>query len=251
VANLTVEAGNFAPVARSPQDSVKALAFADFYRKMDYDAVGLSSSETAHGFAMWQDLEDQGLPVVAANIFTPPTKKKSFFARIFGGSHEEPVFRQSVIREDHGERLGVIGFVSEKAWKALPDSGAGFIFRSPYEMETLVRRTASHSDHLTVVGEFSQREADSLARRYPEIDLIVSSGIYTEHPITEGKTVIVGSVARGNNGNYVELLPATEDTTANFVNEVKALDGSVPEDTAIAKLLTDAKQRIDEAGRRH
>ncbi len=222
------------------------MAFADFYRKMDYDAVGLSSSETSHGLTMWRDVAEQGLPVVAANIFES-SSGKSFLSRIFGGNGEKPVFEQFIIREDHGQRLGVIGFLSPTAWKALPDSGAGLVYKSPFEMAKLVRKADRKCDHLTIVGEFTSAEADSLARAFPEVDVIISSAIRNDNAVTVGNTVIVGSTARGNNVNYVDLLPSSSDSL-QYITKTLALDGSVPEDSTVARLLIDAKDRISSAG---
>ncbi|MDD5089015.1 MAG: hypothetical protein PHI18_09510 [bacterium] len=250
MANLTVEVGNFAPASHTPKDSATALAFADFYRSAKYDAVALSSRETGFGFDLWRQAASDGLPVLAANVFRPG-EKRSFLARMLGGKpKDEPVFQPCLIREDRGQKLGVIGFVSPSAWAAFKDSTGAFIYQSPYEMDDLFRRSAKRCDHLTVIGEFSDQEADSLARAFPEIDMIVSSAIRTDAPRTVGETVLVGTVIRGSNANFVDLLPAASDTAAFYQNTRAVLDASVPEDSTILQMLSSAKQRISQAGQK-
>lgn len=245
-----MEVGNFSPVGHSPKDSATALAFADFYRQTNYDAVALSSRETGFGFEMWRNAAEEGLPVLAANVFVPAQGKRSFFARLFGGKPKDtPVFQQCLIREDHGQKLGVIGFISPSAWKAFKDTSGTFIYESPFEMDVLFRRSAKRCDHLTVIGEFNQQEADSLARAFPEIDMIVSSAIRTDAPTTVGETVLVGTVSRGSNANFVDLLPVETDTSVIFANTRAVLDAKVPEDSTILNLLSSAKKRISQAGK--
>ena len=233
-----MDVGNFAPVGHTPKDSATALAFADFYRTAKYDAVALSSRETGFGFELWRNAARDGLPVLAANVFVPATGKRPFFARLFGGkAKNEPAFRQCLIRDDRGQKLGVIGFVSPSAWAAFKDTTSAFVYQSPFEMDDLIRRSAKRCDHLTVIGEFTDTEADSLAHAFPEINMIVSSAIRTDAPRTVGETVLVGTVARGSNANFVDLLPAASDTAAFFSNTRSVLDASVAEDSTIVHLI--------------
>jgi len=246
-----VEVGNFAPAGHTPRDSATALAFADFYRTANYDAVALSSRETGFGFEMWRKAAEEGLPILAANVFLPATEKRSFLARLFGGKPKaKPALQQCLIREDHGQKLGVIGFVSPSAWKAVTDTSAMFLYESPFEMDDLIRRSAKRCDHLTVIGEFTDKEADSLARKFSDIDMIVSSAIRTDAPTTVGKTVVVGTIMRGSNANFVDLLPAVSDTSSFYQNTRAVLDANVPEDSTILELLSSAKQRISQAGKK-
>ncbi|MBU0509920.1 hypothetical protein KKH27_13945 [bacterium] len=226
---------------------MKAITFTDFYRAMDYDAIGLSSRETAFGLEMWRTVAESGAPILAANVFLPNTGKRPFFSRLFGGKPKDrPIFRQCVIREDHGQKLAVIGFLSPSAWAAMKDTSVAYIYKSPFEMDRLIQQSAKTCDHLTVVGEFNQQEADSLARTFPVIDMIVSSALRSDQPSTVGRTVLVGTIARGNNANFIDLLPMSSDTAASFADVRQMLDGSIPEDTTIVNLLAGAKKR--EAG---
>jgi 2',3'-cyclic-nucleotide 2'-phosphodiesterase (5'-nucleotidase family) len=237
-----VEAGNFAPAGKAPNDSLKALAISNFYRRMKYDAVGLSSRETAYGFDFWRDLAKDSLPVLAANVFTDAKAKKPLFkgwksSRIKSNG-------QYLIKEDHGERLGVISFVSATAWKARRDTTVALTWKSPFEFGKEIKKLRKKCDELVVVGEFSLQEADSFARVFPMVNLIVSSGIRTDQMSKQGATMIVGSSARGNFANYVEWNGAPQDTTQNYVNKSQVLDSSVPEDTTWTKAITQVNEQI-------
>jgi hypothetical protein len=139
--------------------------------------------------------------------------------------------------------LGVIGFVSQTAWKARKDTAAALAYVSPFEMHDLVRNVASYCDHLTVLGDFNMAEADSLAKQMPEISLIVGSNIRIDQSQRKGRSMIVGMPPRGNNGNYVEWNLASRDTT-DAASRVVSLDDAALVDSTVLKLLTDVKEKL-------
>ena len=237
-----MDAGNFAPAGRSPGDSAKARSFLDLYQRMNYDAVALSSRELAYGLAMWEEAAQKGCPIVAANLFEQ--RRVSALGKLFGQSSRKPIFTQSVIRDAHGERLAVIGLVSSAAWKARTDTSIAVAFRSPHDMGDLIRATAKKCDHLTIVGEFSQQEAESLVTAFSGIDMVVSSGIKNDAPKKVKQAVIVGVGSRGYNGNYVEWDFAKPDDANNFVAKAQSLDPAVPEDTSMVRALGMVNERI-------
>jgi hypothetical protein len=246
VANLTVEAGNFAPVGRAAGDSVKAVALSRFYRKMNYDAVGLSSRETAFGFDFWRSLAKDSLPVLAANVFSDPKAKKPLF-KGWKSKHVKSN-GQYLIKEDHDQKIGVISFVTPSAWKARKDTSSAVTYRSPYECGDLIKKLRKKCDELVVTGEFTLQEADSFARVFPDVNMIVSSGIRADQLTRQGKTAIVGSSSRGNFANYVEWKPASADTNLTFVNKTQVLDSTVPEDSTWTKTLQQVSEQVKIAG---
>ena len=238
MANLTVEAGNFVPATTQPGDSLKALAFLDFYRRYHYDAVGLSARETKYSLTFWHRAAAEGVPVVAANLFTGQRGSKPALFPI-----EKPLFAQSVIRRDNGRTLGVIGFVSASAWKARRDTLAAVTWVSPLEMGDLVRRVAQQTDWLTVTGEFSVQEADSLVTAFPEIDCVVTTGIRTDQPLRVGRSLVIGTQAKGSFANYVDLSRMTADSL-EYLNRSQVLDDSVPVDSLEAQSLTETSNQV-------
>jgi 2',3'-cyclic-nucleotide 2'-phosphodiesterase (5'-nucleotidase family) len=191
VASLVVEAGNFAPASRTRADSIRVRTLADFYRTFHYDAVGLSSRELSFGVGMWKDAAHDGVPIIAANLFKDKRCKK-------------PIFKSFVIKDDHGDRFGVIGLVSESAWRARADTSAPVFFRSPFTQGKLIRKVAKKCDHLTVLGEFTTAEADSLIHLFPQISVVVASGVRADQVTQVGNSLVVGSSTRGNYASYVD-----------------------------------------------
>ncbi len=230
VLNLTVDAGNFAPATAAPGDSIKTLAFVEFYRRYGYDAVGLSNREIARGLSLWRKAAAEGLPVVAANVFQNAHSLK-------------PVFQPYVIRKEQGRKLGVIGFVSASAWKAKRDTAAVERWESPFAMGKLVHKVAKKSDWLTVIGEFTLHEADSLVKAFPEIDLVVTSGVRTDQPTRAGHSLIIGTQAKGSFANFLDLTRAPTDSL-EYSNRSQVLDESVPIDSSEVQMLTETNNRV-------
>jgi len=240
VANLTVEAGDFCPATQTYSDTLRVQTFIEFYRLLGYDAVALGAKEIAFGFGTWKDAVKHGVPVLAANVFkrgnvlTYPQPDEA----LLDASRTSPrgFNGQYYVRNDHGYRLGVIGFVSRSAWKARKDTLAALTFKSPFEMQDLVEEVAGNCDHLTVLGEFTLQEAESLARVMPEINLIVASNIKIDQQQKQGRTVIIGLPPRGNNGNYLEWNLANRDSV-EVLSKTVSLDTGAKEDSTIAGML--------------
>ena len=237
-ANLTVEAGNFCPPTQMYADSLKAATMIDFYQRLSYDAVALGTRELGYSFGMWKDAVQHGLPVLAANIFHDAKARDPWF-ELKQANHRKDN-GQFCIRKDHRARMGVIGFVSSTAWKARKDTLTPATFKSPFEMAELVQKVAKKCDHLTVIGDFTMQEAESLLKVMPQINLVVGSNIRIDQSQIKGKSVIVGMPPRGNNGNYLEWDLAVHDSAAVFTRTV-SLDTGAPEDSTIAKILADVK----------
>lgn len=219
--------------SKTPADKIKAKTFLDFYRMDKYDAVALSSREISLGMKLWLEAKEQGYPLVIGNLFKDKKGKK-------------PAFEQFLVKKDHDYRLGVVGFISPSAWKALPkDSTADLTYVSPYECKKLMKLAAHRSDHLTVIGEFTQAEAESLIHTFPEINMVVtSSNDNNGRSIPVGKSVIVGSQSRGYFGNYVDWHLAKTDTINPFILTTATLDGTNGEDTLMTKLISAANELI-------
>lgn len=229
VLNLTVDAGNFALPTAMPGDSLKTQAFVDFYRRYHYDAVGLSTREVARGMTLWRQAAERGLPVVVANVFPAKGKK--------------PLFTPYIIRKDQGRKLGVIGFVSATAWRAHHDTTGATRWEAPLSMGKLVAKVAKKTDWLTVVGEFSLAEADSLIKTFPQIDLVVTSGLRTDTPARVGHSLVIGTQARGSFANFVDLSRPAADSL-DYLNRSQVLDESVPVDSSEAQVLTETSNQV-------
>lgn len=110
-------------------------------------------------------------------------------------------------------------------------------------MGKLVHKVAKKSDWLTVIGEFTLPEADSLVKLFPEIDLVVTSGVRTDQPTRVGRSLIIGSQPRGSFANFVELQRPAADSL-DYVNRSQQLDDSVPVDSSEAEVLTETSNQV-------
>jgi len=210
---------------------MKTRALIDFYRMEGYDAVALSSHEIQQGFPLWEQAFKSGAPIVVANLFSD-------------SRHKRPVFTPYVIKKDHGDKLAVIGFVTESAWKSRLDTTSSFAFVPPIAMGKLIKKVAKKSDHLTVIGEFTGAEADTLVAHYPQIDLLITSGIKTsERARTVGESVIIGSNSRGYYGNYVDFAFKASDSTS-FTPTQQTLDESIPVDSTVQQFVNTVNQNM-------
>lgn len=212
---------------------MKSRALLSFYRMENYDAVTLSSREAQQGFDIWVQAAKEGAPIVVANLFSDSRGKK-------------PVFKQSVLKKDQGDKLAVIGFLSRSAWNSRRDTSK-YGYQDPLAMGKLIRKVAKKSDHLTVIGEFSAAEADTLVAHFPEIDLVVSSGIKSaERARTVGRSVIIGSNNRGYYANYVDFALESADS-ASFVPNTQTLDESIPIDSTMQQFVNAVNANIKTA----
>lgn len=206
-------------------------ALLNFYRMEGYEAVTLSSREAQQGFAVWEQAATDGVPIIVANLFRDKRGKKT-------------VFKPYVVKEDHGDRLGVIGMLSESAWKTRRDTATAHGFKPPLEMGKLIKKVAKKTDHLTLIGDFTPAESDTLVMHFPEIDLVVSSGIKSaERARTVGNTMVIGSGSRGYSANYVEFNFDLSDST-RFRSTTQALDESVPVDSTMQNFVNSVNLAI-------
>ena len=196
-----------------------------------YDAVTLSTREMGQGFPLWEQAAKDGAPIVVANLYKDARRKKT-------------VFKPYVIKKDHGHTMAVIGLLTETAWRAMTDTTVHYGYRSPVEMGKLIAKVAKQSDHLTVIGDFSAGETDSLVAHFPQIDLVVSSGIKSaERARTIGNTVVIGSSNRGYFGNYVDFAFDKSDST-RFHPSTQTLDESIPVDSTIFQFVNTVNQNV-------
>jgi 2',3'-cyclic-nucleotide 2'-phosphodiesterase (5'-nucleotidase family) len=242
---VRVDAGNFAPPGVMRADSLKLELLMDFFRHSGYDAVTLASREMSFGLEIWRTLEKRHAPVLAANLFADAKMNKP----LFGGWKEKNRRSngQVMIRQERGGRVGLIGFVSDAAWRARRDTAAAVTFRSPWDCGELVRKARGQCDVLLLSGEFSRQEAESLAAAFPETDLIITSGVRADQLWHHGRTAIVGVPSRGYVANYLQWDPLLADSLHPLLNKSQVLDSTVRSDAEWARKVSQTKLRADAA----
>jgi hypothetical protein len=211
---IIVDAGNFSPPGTTVADSVKARATAEILRMIGYDGMALGSREMALGVGMWLQAAHDSLPILAANLFADDRFRRPLLSTPF------------VVKRHAGQNIVIMGLVSDSAWKTCPDCRSVF-WKDPFRMISELRKAAGKGDFLTVIGEFTHAEAESLARAAPEISMIVSSGLVYDEGELVSRSVLAGTTPHGLNANVVDCFRPQRGQPPHFVSHVQSLDESV------------------------
>lgn len=216
MATLTVEAGNFAPKAGDAEFTKRTGLLSNFFAEKKYDAIALGQDELTTHVSEWIAAADSGLPIVAANLYQ---NKKS----------NKPIFEPYKLVERGGVTMGVVGLVSERAARTCPDTSE-IGFGSPYKLKKLIKKLDKKTDLISIIGDFTPQEAESLAKAYPNIDLILSPNAQAAKPMRFGNVTVMGCGSKGYFGDYVDLDFATHDEAATKAVR-ETLDAAIPADT--------------------
>lgn len=226
LATLVVEAGNFAAKKGDAEFAPRKKLVVDFFQEQAYDAVALGQDELTSPLSEWIVAADSGLPIVAANLYK--SKKTS-----------KPLFEPYRMVERNGLNMAVVGLVPERAIRTSPDS-ADVRVGSPYQMKKLFKKLEKKADFISIIGDFTPQEAESLAKSYPDIDLILSPNAQAAKPVHHGNVTVMGCGSKGYFGDYVDLnLAAHDSTTARTVRET--LDQAIPADTVYEHRVSSAQ----------
>ncbi len=218
-----MDAGNFATLAIDKEFEPRRDLLFSFYKEQNYDAITLGPQEMNSSLSVWKQASQDGLPIVCANLFEGKRSKK-------------PVFDAYRWTERAGVRMAVVGLIMERSVANSPDS-AEVRVESPYKIQKLMRKVLKRSDYVTLIGDFTVKEADSLAQTYPEVNLIVSSNPALSNYFTVGTTVVAPCGAKGYYGEYIETSVARSDS-AKYEKVRETLDTKIPADTLYEKRVS-------------
>jgi len=224
---VTVEAGNFATLANDAEYNQRSNLLTQFYRDEHYDAIALGQQELNSPLMVWQGAVEKGLPVVCANLYA-------------GSRAKTPIFEPYRWYERAGLRMAVVGLVMPRSLKDSPDS-LSVRLDSPYEMQKFFKKLMKRTDHLTLIGDFNNEEADSLVHTYPFVNLIISSNGAVSTTRTKGNTVISACGAKGYFGDYVQMqLPESKSDSVKYSSVRETLDVKIPADTFYENRVKDS-----------
>lgn len=196
----------------------------NFYQQEHYDAVTLGEQELNTPISTWIAARDNGLPIIAANLF-------------YGERAKKPVFEPYKWFERAGVRMAVVGLIPERAMKLAADSTLKV--QSPYEQQKLMRKLNKRTDHLTIIGDFTKEEAESLAMAYPFVDLIVSSNPLVFKQENFGTTVLAACGGKGYYGDYMQMpVERADSTSVRAVRET--LDVKIAADSTYEQKIASA-----------
>ncbi len=186
-----------------------------FYKNENYDAITLGEAELKRPIEEWITQRDNGFPIIAANLYQGERSKK-------------PIFEPYRTYERGGVNMVVVGLVTERVAPAIRDSSIRV--ESPFEQQKLMRKLHKRADHITVIGDFTSAEAESLAMAYPFVDLIITSNPLVFHKQVFGKTILAYCGSKGYYGDYLQMKLDRQDSTGvDLVRET--LDVKIEPDT--------------------
>jgi hypothetical protein len=196
-------------------------------RRLGYDALGVGDNELVDGpDFLVEQLRD--LPAVSASVRLTP----------YGADALWPSYR---IVEKDGLRIAVIGLVTPESFRFMAPAYEKATQIQPMEetLRVLLPEARARADIIVALSHAMPDQHRDLARRFPDIDVIVGShgSIVLEQPVREGNTVIVHP---GRDGAYVGKLTLTLDRKKrirDYSGRLIPLTETVSPDTEISRMV--------------
>ena len=207
---LTVDAGNYVDRAGTGGGCTSKCQFViTSYRDLHYDVLNLGRQEAWMGLETLQSVLDttKNTQFVSANLIQVKSGK--------------PVAKPYVIKDYGDFRVAILGLLNEADFpKASSLLDSTQLRVDPYfeTAKKYVPMLARKADAVIVLTELPSAAIDSLAKSFPQVDLVISTGALRngETPTTIGKTYVVGPGSSGYAGHNVmmEFNPAWKDSIA-------------------------------------
>ena len=227
---------------------------------MGYDAVTLGNHEfdfRPEGLA--NSLESaiyhgEDLPeIVASNTKFPDGDLSNDLIYLKQTFDKYGILDDYFILEKNNIRIGIIGLMGEEADSTAPKAGVEFTGIVEESKELVTRLKEENVDlivalsHSGTEGKSGKTEDEVLAKKVPEIDVIISGHSHTElaEPIVINDTIIASS------GNYTENLGTMRIKKENNKwvlkdYDIKRLDNSYKKDPLIDKYIDEFKNAINQ-----
>jgi 2',3'-cyclic-nucleotide 2'-phosphodiesterase (5'-nucleotidase family) len=176
---LRIDVGNFTDL-KADIGTITTDCIAHSFQMLDYHVVGVSRRELSFDITQLQSLaEDYQLPLVSANVLHPITGN--------------PLFEPYRVINLSGMKVACLGLTDEFYYKFLENTDeAPFGIQPVYSAaETWIPKAAKASDLLVVLTDMNYYKIDTLASRFPEVDVVVTSGVNPQ-PLKE--TIYSGAI---------------------------------------------------------
>jgi 2',3'-cyclic-nucleotide 2'-phosphodiesterase (5'-nucleotidase family) len=234
---LLVDAGGI--IAENPKENkLRADVSLKGMKLIGYDAINLGAPDFSLGLEYLKGMASEfSIPFVSSNLISE--------------NKNEPWFKNYIIREFGGIKVGILGLISPKSFDALPNRAeiTGLRAVSPESvLEKTITRLREEVDAVLLLSHLGQEETDALPHEIRGIDITVIAS--TDEKISKtGATFAAG--ADDGTGTLCaipksEALGALEiqispGNRINVLNDKQiALDDSVSLDPEINDLITSA-----------
>lgn len=208
---LTVDAGNFVDRAGAKGGcSNKCQFLVNSYEDLHYDILNIARQEVSMGYETLVALRDtsKSTKYVAANLIDVKKNK--------------PLFDPYVIKDYGNMRVGVLGLLRDADFPATTSIVDTTTMRVTSTLEAAAKyipELKRKTNALVLLCELPSDDIDSLVAKYPDIDVIISTGALRTGETTTivgKKTRLLGTGSSGYNGHYatLEFKPAWGDSVA-------------------------------------
>jgi 2',3'-cyclic-nucleotide 2'-phosphodiesterase (5'-nucleotidase family) len=206
---LTVDAGNYVDRVGNGGCSSKCQFMVTSYSGLHYDVLNLGKQEAWMGYETLESLMDttKGTHFVSANLVDRKSKK--------------PIAEPYVIKDYGNLRVAVLGLLNDGDFpkgNSLLDSVRLAVIPYMDAAKKYVPGLERKVDAIVVLAELGSGQIDTLAKAFPQIDLVISTGaLKTGETISNsGKTRVIGTGSSGYSGHYMmmEFNPAWGDSVA-------------------------------------
>ncbi|MBK6764898.1 MAG: hypothetical protein IPG71_00945 [bacterium] len=206
---LTVDAGNFVDRAGATGGcSNKCQFLVNSYEDLHYDVLNIARQEVSMGYETLVALRDttKTTKYVAANLIDEKSKR--------------PIFDPYVIKDYGNMRVAILGLLRDADFPAttsLVDTTKMRVTSTADAAAKYIPELARKANAVVLLCELPSDDVDSLVAKYPDIDIIISTGALRQGETTTiigKKTRLVGTGSSGYNGHYatLEFKPAWGDS---------------------------------------
>ena len=231
--------------------------------RMGYDAVTLGNHEfdyRAEGLALSLNAAvnsgDKLPQMVQANATFLTDKEGNMTQSLkeLKDAMENYGVREYIVLERSGVRIGIFGLMGDESASMAPMSEV--VFEDTVIHAKRVVKALNEQENVDLIiclshsgtkEDKSESEDEILAKKVPEIDVIISGHSHTmlEEPLVIGSTIIGSSEEYGKNLGVIELSRNGNDDWKPERYELIAVSDSIPEDETISQLVEEYKATIE------
>jgi len=260
--NILVDAGDysmgdlFASIYASDAPELRIMG------QMGYDVTTFGNHEfdfrdsglTRHLYAA-KGSGDKLPQIVNSNIIFPTEENMTKTLLNLKGAMSVYGVKGYTVLEQGGIKIGVFGLIGIDAVGSAPMTGVSFEDIVKSAKSTVEKLKNQEKVDIIVCLSHSGTSKDSiksedeqLAKKVPEIDVIISGHTHTklEHPIVVGKTIIGSCGEYSNNLGVIDL---TQDTNGQWKMQdykLKPIDTSLEENAQINSIINGFKRTVQE-----
>ena len=131
------------------------------YEKIGYDALNIGDTDIGLGVEYLKNLQKRvNIPFLSANLKDKKTRK--------------PVFNPYLIKDVGGAKIGIIGLLTANVPSYLQKEMTNYLIEEPIKVAiNMVHGPMSHCSHIFALAHLTPSEIESLAKRVPDISIII------------------------------------------------------------------------------